>query len=203
MFAKKAEEIAFKLKECNVIDDEHYEICRYGLQQGFSIVLNMISTIIIGAILGMLWQAVFFTLLYVPLRSNAGGYHAKTANRCYMYSVLMMIAALWAIKRIAVPRFICIITLIISCGIILTLAPVEDSNKPLDSIERSVYKKRTYMITVIESVILLIALRLEAQQFTNCSLCVLLIVSIILIAGKCKNGMNRSRSNVHDTPKIR
>ena len=48
MFAKTAEAIAIRLKESNSIDDEHYEICRYGLQQGFSIALNVSSTIAIA-----------------------------------------------------------------------------------------------------------------------------------------------------------
>ena len=198
MFAKTAEAIALRLRESNTIDDEHYEICRYGLQQGFSIILNVISTIAIGAMLGMLWQALLFTLLYAPLRSNAGGYHAKTANRCYVYSILMMIAVLLAIKHIAIPRFICIITLFISCGIIIVLAPVEDSNKPLDSIERTMYKKRTYMITAIEIVLLLVAFFFDAPQITYCILCVFLTMSVILIVGKCKDGMNHSLSNVQN-----
>ena len=139
----------------------------------------------------MLWQAILFTLLYVPLRSSAGGYHAKTANRCYLYSILMMIAVLLAIKYISIPCFICIITLIISCGIILTVAPVEDLNKPLDSLEYTVYRRRTYMITAVEVIFWVIAQFCGAKQIAFCSLWVLFIMSIILTVGKCKNKFSR------------
>lgn len=67
MFAKTADIIAQRLKDNNTIDDEHYEICRYGLQQGFIIILNIVSTVAVGVVFGMLWQAVFFTAIYVQL----------------------------------------------------------------------------------------------------------------------------------------
>ncbi len=133
MFAKTADKITQKLKENHTINDEHYEICRYGLQQGFSIILNVVSTIVINVALGMLWQAGLFTALYIPLRSHAGVYHANTAIRCYVYSVLLMIAVLLAINHISIPSFICIIALLISF-------------KPLDEMEQVVYKKVTLII---------------------------------------------------------
>ncbi len=71
MFSKATEKITQKLKVNKTIDNEHYEICRYGLQKGLFIILNIITT------LNMLWQTVLFTILYIPLRSNAGCYHAS------------------------------------------------------------------------------------------------------------------------------
>ena len=44
MFTKTSEKIAQKLKQNDTIDDEHYEICRYGLQQGLSVLLNIVTT---------------------------------------------------------------------------------------------------------------------------------------------------------------
>lgn len=85
MFTKTSEKIAQKLKQNDTIDDEHYEICRDGLQQGLSVLLNIVTTILIGIMLNMLWQAILFTVLYIPLRSNAGGYHASTAL-LYLFS---------------------------------------------------------------------------------------------------------------------
>lgn len=83
MFEKASEVVTRKLQENNTINEEQYEICRYGLQQGFTIILNIATTLIIGIIMRELLYAVVFMFLYIPLRSNAGGYHAKTATRCY------------------------------------------------------------------------------------------------------------------------
>lgn len=198
MFAKTADTITKKLQENNSISSEQYEICRFGFQQGLSILLNAVTVIVIGAVMKELWQAVLFMALYAPLRSYAGGYHARTATRCYVYSILLMIAVLLAMKYLFIPTFICIIALVISCAVILILAPVEDANKPLDDIEQAVYKKRTYVITVLETIIFFIALFFGVKQIILCDMWVMVMMSSILLAGKCKNGLNRTSNNVHE-----
>ncbi len=189
MFAKTADIIAQRLKDNNTIDDEHYEICRYGLQQGFIIILNIVSTVAVGVVFGMLWQAVFFTAIYIPLRSYAGGYHANTALRCYIYSILLMIAVLLAIRHITIPSFICIIILVISVSVIAMVAPVEDLNKPLDKMEKAVYKKRTIIISTFEGLLLLISLTLNLMQITYCIVWAFILMATILLIGKSKNRM--------------
>ena len=59
MFARTAEILTKKLKENNTITVEQYEICRYGFQQGLTIILNAVTTIVIGAVFGELWQVVY------------------------------------------------------------------------------------------------------------------------------------------------
>jgi len=192
MFAKEAEKITQKLLENNSISCGQYEICRFGFQQGLTIMLNAVTVIVIGIVMKELWQAVLFMMLYAPLRSNAGGYHARTATRCYVYSIILMIAVLLTMKHLIIPTFICIIAFLISCAIILVLSPMEDANKPLDDIEQVVYKKRTYMITALEAIIFFIALMFGAEQIILCGMWVMLMMSGILLAGKCKNGLNRT-----------
>lgn len=199
MFTKTSEKIAQKLKQNDTIDDEHYEICRYGLQQGLSVLLNIVTTILIGIMLNMLWQAILFTVLYIPLRSNAGGYHASTAMRCYISSVFMMIAVLLAMKYLVIPKFICIIALMISCALIYILVPVEDVNKQLDEMEQVVYKRRTYIITALEIIIFFVSLFFGARRISLCIMWVFVMMSGILLAGKYKNGLNRVSGNVHET----
>jgi len=133
------------------------------------------------------------------LRSYAGGYHARTATRCYVYSILSMIAVLLAMKYLMIPQFICIIAFVISCAIILILVPVEDANKPLDHTEQVVYRKRTYVITAIESVIFIVTLLVNTDSIAFCVMYVFLMMSLILIAGECKNRLNRKSDIVHKT----
>jgi len=190
MFAKTAQTITRKLHENNSISSEQYEICRFGFQQGLTILLNFITIVSIGIVLRMVWQSLLFMLLYSALRSNAGGYHARTATRCYIYSILLMIAVLLAMKHLFISTFICIITLLISCAIIIIFAPVEDLNKPLDNIEQVTYKRRTYVITATESIIFIISLLFNAKQISLCIVWVFLMVDILLIAGVIKNRIN-------------
>ena len=197
MFAGLADAITRKLKDNNAIDDEHYEICRYGIKEGLSIILNIVTTIAIGIACGMLWQALLFTLLYIPLRSNAGGYHASSVTRCYFYSILMMIAVLFAIKHIAIPSFICVIALTISIIVISANAPVEDLNKPLDDKEQIVYRKRTLIVIMVESFLWLLTAIMEYTQINLCITWVFLIMSVILLMGKCKKRIYFDYFSIH------
>ncbi len=53
----------------------------------------------------------------------------------------MITAVLWLIKIIPWNGFICFIITIVLSIIILLIAPVEDSNKPLDQKEKIIFKK--------------------------------------------------------------
>ena len=46
MFAEISEKITKKLEENGTITSEQYEICRYGFQQGFTLILNALTTIV-------------------------------------------------------------------------------------------------------------------------------------------------------------
>lgn len=199
MFAKTADTITKKLQENNSISSEQYEICRFGVQQGLTILLNAVTVIVIGAVMKELWQAILFMVLYAPLRSNAGGYHARTATRCYVYSILLMIAVLLAMKYLFIPIFICIIALAISCAVILIISPVEDANKPLEGVEQAIYKKRTYVVTVLEAIVFGVCLLCGAKIIMLCVMWVFLMTSGLLLVGKCKNGLNRLPDKVHKT----
>ena len=113
-----------------------------------------------------------------------------------------MIAVLLAMKYLFIPTFICIIALVISCAVILILAPVEDANKPLDNIEQVVYRKRTYVITALETTIFFIALFFGVKQILLCCMWVMLMMCGILLAGKCKNELGYTSDNVHETERM-
>ncbi len=138
------------LIENEVIDAEDKEIYDYGLKQGMIIVLNAITTIMIGSLFGMLSETIVFSIAYIPLRSYVGGYHAKTQLRCYLLSVLLIICVLFAIENILWTSSIVLGLTFISGIIIFILAPMEDSNKPLDSIEKKVFRVRTRIIFLKE-----------------------------------------------------
>lgn len=197
MFSRMADLITQKLQENKMISSEQYEICRFGFQQGLTIILNLVTVIVIGAVLRELGQALLFMGLYVPLRSNAGGYHARTAVRCYLYSIIYMIAILLAMKYIIISYFICNMALIISCVIIVLLSPVEDANKPLDDTEQMVYKKRTYIVTTLEILILIIAFTLNARNIILCIMWVYITMGLVLLVGKCRNILFRVSDKVH------
>ncbi len=62
----------------NIIKEKDKELYLYGLQQGAFILVNIVTTLLIGYAFDMIWQSVVFMVAYLPLRAFAGGYHART-----------------------------------------------------------------------------------------------------------------------------
>lgn len=170
-----------------IIPAEDRDLYVYGFHQGFVLLANIITTIIVGLFFGMVIESIIFIMTYLPLRSYAGGYHAKTPTRCYFISIFMIAAVLSAIRFPNWNAPVVIACLIVAAAIIVILSPVEDANKPLDEIEKVVYKKRARTILAIELGIAglfavfgvgAIALTISVALFT---------MSIMLVLGKLKN----------------
>ncbi|WP_069998703.1 accessory gene regulator ArgB-like protein [Cellulosilyticum sp. I15G10I2] len=167
-----------------IISSEDKELYTYGLQQGLIIIANILTTLFIGLLLGMVWQSIVFMLSYIPLRSFAGGYHAKTQFKCYMLSIVLTTAVLLVIKLIPWTNFM-IWSLALAAGtIILVFAPVANSNKPLNELEVNVYKKWTIIILLVELFFILLTMIFEMYEIGACIAISLFVLSNMLIIAK-------------------
>lgn len=179
--------IAESLTNSGIITTEDKELYEYGLHHGLLMIINLLTTVVIGLLFKMVWQSFVFMIAYIPLRTYAGGYHAKTQFRCYLLSIVIMLAALFGIKQIPWTGSIGIGLTLCAIGIILYFSPVEDKNKPLSSMEVKVYGKRARIILFIEIIIMLIMMILKQQQVAYCIAAEFVALSIMLIFGAMKN----------------
>lgn len=187
MFYRVSDRIAERFVEKKAILSEEKELYRFGIQQGLSIVLNIITTFVIGLAFQMVIESFLFLIIYIPLRSYAGGIHAKTANRCYIFSSLMIIAVLSAIKFFPFGNLICSYLSVISGIIIFLLAPVETENKRLDDMERIVYRRRARLILGVEIIIQLLLSLFLSEKFVMCVSCAFVCLAVVMISGAVKN----------------
>jgi accessory gene regulator B len=141
----------------------------------------------IGFVFSLVWQSILFMALYFPLRSFAGGYHAKTQLRCYQVSVILALAVLSAIKYMPWANSLSIVLAMVAGLVIIIFAPVEDSNKPLDKIEIIIYRRRSRVILSVEICMIFIAHALGWTQVVNCITVSLAVLGVMLILGKIKN----------------
>lgn len=176
-----------KLISMQIINVEEKDIYSYGFKQGLLLFLNMITMILIGLFFNMIWQSVIFIIAYSILRIYAGGYHASTPFRCYLFSVVLITTVLRLIKLISWNSFICFIITTVSGINILLIAPVEDANKPLDQEEKKNFKKR---INIILSILIVFALLFWLKGGKQISICIIMGIclnSVMLVLGKIKD----------------
>ena len=183
LLTRLSRKIVNDLTRSDIVKAEDAEIYIYGINQILMYSINISSALIIGLIFGKFFEAAVFIVAYCSLRSFAGGYHAKTPLRCYVFSVIVLVG----IKYLYLTEWMYYVVLLAAALVVIVLSPVEDKNKPLDEIEYRVYKKRTILIAATE---LLIGIVLKLMGLDNLFVAVVysfVVLSFMLVAGKVKN----------------
>ena len=149
----------------------------------FATILNILTMLLIGFIMGLAVPAMIYTIAYIPLRVYVGGYHASTPQRCWAFSAIMLWIALCIVKYTPQMYFWVITTLsLIACIVVFLLSPVEDRNKRLDEKEHHVYHIRAIVVMTIEAVAAILLFVFHFKQFVLvleiawCSLAVMLLL---------------------------
>lgn len=169
-----------------IISSEDREIYVYGLKQGFILLINILTILLIGFVFNKNTETIVFLATYIPLRIYAGGYHARTQIGCYIFSVVVIVSVLLAIEFIPWTNFIYIAISTVSVLIIYILSPVEDMNKPLDAAEVKVYGKKARIILSFELGVFVFLIALEMKVIVSCISVSLFVQCVMLILGKKK-----------------
>ena len=168
----------------NYIDEEETDIYRFGLECMILKVIHYISYIIIAIFMKSVVTTIISAVILVPLRCMAGGYHAKTRIRCYLFSCAV-VAFLCKLNQVPFHTGISIIILLIADMIIFALAPVENENRPIDVDEKKIFVYKTRLILLIGNIaaIIFILLGLGIHKYIINGI---LVVALMLLLGKMK-----------------
>lgn len=183
MVRKISKKVTNRLLSRNAIKDEDYEIYQYGLEQLLTSILDLLTLLVIGLIMGMIWQGIIFVLSFMLLRKYAGGYHASTPLKCYLLTTLIITVVLSVMKYIQINIFIYLGLFMVSSIIILSFSPVEAVKKELDEIEKIIYRKKTIVVWSIESFLTVFALVSKRQGVSICIFMADIVLCVSLVLG--------------------
>lgn len=189
-FAKLSHKVGYNLVESGIVEAEDVELYIYGINQILVAMLNLSTALIIGLIFGVFFEIAVFMAAYIPLRSFAGGFHAKTPLRCYVFSVIMLTGVSISMKCVFAADWVYYAILAATALVVFILFPVEDRNKTLDVIEQDVYKTRTIVISIVE---ILLSILLKIVGLDSLFVAIVysyIVLSVMLVAGKIKNQFN-------------
>ena len=182
MFTKQSEKLANMLIEKEISKDEDKEIIIYGLSTGIELLFNIITTLALGFIWGLVFESILFLFSFSLIRTYAGGYHCQKAINCYFFSSGIVILVL-AIVKFTPSKYILkisIFILLISVPVILKLAPVETPTKLLDEMEKKYFRKKTVLHLSVESIVITILYISKLTSFAYL-ICLGIMVSAILV----------------------
>lgn len=205
MIHKMASNLSCALANRGIFNSEDAEVYAYGFELMISTAINIVLVIIISFLFAAPLAWIFFLLAFIPLRTTAGGYHAKTHLKCCItfcvgYTIFMLIP-------IFLSGFMTPLTLVIisaaSLITVLLLSPMPASSKPMSEEQRVLNRKRSIVIGVA-------GLFLTALSFVSGPFLLSLIVyfalgqagaAISLIADKALNSLRPERNMTRSVSK--
>ena len=136
-------------------DEEKIELYGFAIYIVISSLLHIETLLVIGWLFNMIVESVIFYVSFIAIRKFAGGYHAMTPLRCYLFSTITIFISLLFLQQLFIfsKTITCVFILIalISLICIIVLSPIDSGNKPImNKKEKRVYK----IISSINSVVL-------------------------------------------------
>ena len=192
VFEKLALHITCWLEKYKVIKQDEIVVVKWGIKNILDTIFNVTTFLIIGILMGMITETVFFTIGYIPLRSYAGGYHAKTPFRCWIVSSLILFIAMNMICSLKNFSFAFVVLAVISVFILILLMPVSDIHKPLNENDKLNYKIKGIVILSIEILISIMFFIIGWVVLTYSFFSIWILLTIMLILGEIKNKINKN-----------
>lgn len=180
-----------KMIKLSVIDETDKELYRFGLETLLLKFIHYMTYLFIAVALQEVIRFFIFFASFLFLRKNAGGYHARTKEACYIGScltVLLTILCMKIIPKWSSAGWICGI-LALAAGIVVGLiAPVENKNRTLDREETKYFRKRTRYFLVIETIIGFVLLWYGNGHYAVAVFLAIVCEAALLLLGKHAEG---------------
>lgn len=127
-------------------DTDNYELYEYAVYIILSSLFHIATIIALGLFFNLLVESLMFYFSFIVIRKFAGGYHAKTPVRCYVFSVISTVFILVVMKIILVVDSLLImyglLLLDLICVILICmLSPIDTDNNPLNNREKKYTKQ--------------------------------------------------------------
>lgn len=167
MIRKLSEYISDAFLKSDSINTSQYENSIFGLEVIFISIFQMTGLILTGIVLNKLDMLIFFFLPFMILRTSAGGMHASSALKCFVYSVASFLIALLLEHAFNSFKYFIYINLFVSFILIFLYAPQDSINKPFKHNEKQKFRRRSLLISII--LITLIIFIYRFKQYHNFS----------------------------------
>lgn len=181
--AKKLTDYIVKKK---IISREDKAVYYYGFQMGLDIVFNLLVSVLIAILLHRVMEAILFFLVFIPIRSFAGGFHFEDSIRCFALSVISYAAVLVLAGNLDCEK---VPMALVDTGLLLlvrVLYPVQTRNRILDDKEKMHFLKKLRGILLFDLLLVVILMKTENQRLLNTMSLTLALIGVSMVVGKIK-----------------
>lgn len=167
-----------------MINNEQRELYEYGFTLALELGSFLMFCLVTAIHMHMLAEGLFFFAVFSPLRSYAGGLHLKKFRSCFLLSCLTFSGILLAVKHLYLPTFILFVFLLGFLFFVYFLYPVENINRPVDTVENQYFKKRLLKFLYLDFFIGVLCILTKQTNFLFELVTILFIIVITMLLGK-------------------
>lgn len=165
-----------------------YEYAVYIILSSAFHVITVITVITLGLCFNLLVESLVFYFSFIAIRKFAGGYHAKTPVRCYLFSFASNIIILCLVKWLSSINtlfiFIFIIFELLCVVLILLISPLDTENNPLTGQEKKMYRMLTSIITILIFIISSLCFFKGYRNIGSSMICGVIMSALVLLMRK-------------------
>lgn len=167
---------------------DNFDLYEYAVYIILSSAFHIITVIALGLCFNLLVESLVFYFSFIAIRKFAGGYHAKTPSRCYLFSVISSIIMLCLIKYANsvgnIFTYLLIIFELLCVVLIILMSPLDTENNPLNSYEKKWYKTLAVLTSVCIFIISLFCVLTELRNIGCSLICGVIISTLVLLMRK-------------------
>lgn len=174
-----------------VIEKTESNLYKYGFQVLLEMGLCILICSAIAGALGMGMEGILFFIIFIPLRSYAGGLHLDNYWSCLFlscltFSVILMICKTWRIE--AYISFFILLLLILFVWI---LYPVENVNRDVDEKENLYFRKKLRRYLLLDLIISIACMVVHKETYLLLCMVTFFMVVVTMLIGKMKNKIKK------------
>lgn len=167
MSQRLANRVSLWLNRCEIITEEDIELYAYAVQVCITTVSPLILFLCISGVLGHIPEGILLVLPFLTVRKYSGGYHAKTALRCFICSIILCVSYLLA--AIYLPNGFAIRLLLgFACITLMLLSPVDSVNRKLSDAECLRFRRKSRGITIFYVIIYALFTAMHYHTYAVC-----------------------------------
>ena len=184
--AEFSEKLSNKMVNQGIVPEGEADLYRYGIENGIIVAGNFLASVVFGIATGRLGMVLIFLLFCITLRSYSGGIHSKSKLTCFLLSRVILLVPVYTYSWFfeVVKGVWILVTGVISFLVIWMLSPVESENKPLDELERKVYRNVSHWIVIIQSCILLCLFIFKQKEYFYAGYSSMILIAVFMVLGK-------------------
>ena len=188
MFKSYASKITSFLIENKEINQDDYEVYKYGFEVLIAFIVNIAIVLSIGLLFNKIFYSIAFLICYCPIRQFAGGYHANNYTKCLLIFILIFILTINTSSNVDSQIYTLMIFIISTLSYTgIFIAPIEHRNNPLTLREIKKYKKISRILAGVVYILTLIFMEIDKLRELSAYTCSSLFwINMMLCLGVLK-----------------